>query len=232
MHKELVPGLDQIIKKNVEPGQVVLITGAAGTLKSVFTFFYESNYIDEYNKYGIYITLEQTKESHLAAMESIGFKMSNNLLLSDYNNMRRDMRDEKEYEIDIISSIKIMISKLKKDLSDNLAFFALDSMNALYTLSRMKNPRVQVHSLFTYLRDNNLISFMIKEHWEHGMSSDLDVQETYLVDGIINLGIMDDSNKLNRYIQITKMRGAHHDLKKYQIDIKNSSLMIMSPLYE
>jgi KaiC/GvpD/RAD55 family RecA-like ATPase len=232
VHKELIPGLNQIMNKNVDAGQVVLVTGAAGTLKSAFSFFYASNYIQEYEKYGLYITLEQTRESHMQAMESIGFQMSKNLLISDYNNMRRDIKEEKEYEIDIASSIKMMISKLKKDLGPAFMFFILDSLNVVYAFSKMKNPRIQVHSLFSFLRENNLISFVIKETKEPGIINEVDVQETYLVDGIVNMGIIDDRNRINRYIQVVKMRGMHHDLKKYEIDIKNNSLMILSPVYE
>jgi KaiC/GvpD/RAD55 family RecA-like ATPase len=220
------------MKKNIETGQVVLIAGAAGTFKSVLSFFYASSYIDEYEKNALYITLEQTRESHLRAMESIGFKISKNMLVSDYNHMRKDFKDEQDYEIDIISSIKLMITKLKKDLNDQLAFFVLDSLNALYSLSKMKNPRIQMHSLFSFLRDNNLISLMIKESVYPGITDDVMVQESYLVDGIINLGIIDDQNKTNRYVQIVKMRNSFHDLRKYEIDINNDTLRILSPIYE
>jgi len=58
------------------------------------------------------------------------------------------------------------------------------------------------------------------------------VQETFLVDGIINLGLIDEKNRINRYLQVTKMRGIHHDLRKYEVDIKDNSLMILSPIYE
>jgi circadian clock protein KaiC len=233
MHKELVPGLNQIMMKNIEPGQVALVTGCAGSMKSTFCFAYATSYLQEYHKHGLYITLEQTRESHLQSMESVGFALPKNLIISDYNNMRRDFKEEKEYDIDLVSSIKIMLSKLKKDTGQSLVFFVLDSLNVLYSFSKMKSPRIQIHSLFSFLRENNLISLIIKETREpDNLINDFDVQETFLVDGIINLGLIDEKNRINRYLQVTKMRGIHHDLRKYEVDIKDNSLMILSPIYE
>ena len=67
---DTIDGLNNVFETDIPPNSVVLVTGAAGTLKSGFTFQLLSNYLEAQDEYGLYITLEQSKENHLHNMSS------------------------------------------------------------------------------------------------------------------------------------------------------------------
>ena len=85
MQRSVVKGLEDILKADIPSGFTVLITGGVGTLKSGFVCQVLSNYlIGQEDEFGVYATLEETKESHLRNMKSLGIKRPENLQIFDY----------------------------------------------------------------------------------------------------------------------------------------------------
>ncbi len=54
----------------------------------------------------------------------------------------------------------------------------------------------------------------------------------YLVDGVVELGFKETVNDVNRYIQIKKLRGSKHDLRKRLLEITDEGLQVKGVLYE
>jgi KaiC/GvpD/RAD55 family RecA-like ATPase len=94
MIKDGVSGLDRIFEGEIPEGSVILITGREGTLKSGLVFSLLSSYLSLMDKHGLYVSLEQTKESHLKNMQSLGLEKSAGLHIFDYSDMRSEWGDE------------------------------------------------------------------------------------------------------------------------------------------
>src|SRR6266568_561547 len=71
-----VRGLDEQLQGGVPGGHVVLLAGKPGTMKSSFSFhmLYQNAKVD--GRGGVYVTLEQSRESLLANMAGLGMDVT------------------------------------------------------------------------------------------------------------------------------------------------------------
>ena len=230
MLKNTINGLDKILSVEIPKGSVILVTGAEGTLKSGLVFSMMANHVADNNEHGLYVTLEQNKESHLRNMNSLGIKKESNLHIFDYQDMRLEWMNS---ELDLITMTEEVIDSYK-DKYDNLTLFALDSLNALYSISEYENMRNRIYNFFTHLRDEGFISFLIMESVQSriaGQTSQFYQTERFLADGTIELGMIEGKGGVKRYIQILKMRAAKHAMEKHQITIGDNGINILGPIY-
>ena len=225
-----INGLDKLLFVEIPEGSVILVTGAEGTLKSGLVFSMISNHVAANNEHCLYVTLEQSKESHLRNMLSLGIKKDPSLHIFDYQDMRREWWDG---ELDLIAVTEDVIRSYKERY-DSLTLFALDSLNALYSITEPDNIRSKVYHFFSYLREEGLTSFIIMESNQSRMAGQLSQfhqTEHFLSDGIIELGMIEGKGGVKRYIQILKMRAAKHAMEKHQITVDENGISILGPIY-
>ena len=230
MQERSILGLGKLMKTEIIPGSVILVTGAEGTLKSTLVFGLISDILGNSEQHGLYVTLEQSKESHLKNMRGLGIKKKDEMHIFDYRDMRREWKDQ---EPDLLEATKDVIEYYQEKYG-NLTVFALDSLNALYTFSDKSDPRKSMYDFFSYLREEELTAFLIQEmpNFRRNLSSfDSDRPERFLADGTIELGLMEGRSGVKRYIQILKMRAAKHAMEKHQLIADESGLKILGQIY-
>jgi len=157
--RSAISGLERLLEVEIPSCSVILVTGAEGTLKSGMVFGMISDHIAANGEHGLYITLEQSKESHLRNMSSLGIERRDELHIFDLRDMRREWADR---ELDMIKMTDEVID-FYKDKYGSLTFFALDSLNALYSISEEACQRKEMYNFFTSLQDKELTSFLILE---------------------------------------------------------------------
>lgn len=234
MFKNCIDGLEDLFKydTDIPYGSIVLIKGMEGALKSSLVFNLISNYLSGNSEHALYITLDESVESHTRNMESIGFVIPDRLHIFDYKDIRHEWQDE---EPDMIKITQDII-EFYKNKYNNLTIFVMDSLNALYSLSNQVDFRKDLYYFFMMLRDNNLTSFITLElatpgRYSSGHSDYMDHPEYFLADGIIELGMIEAKENVKRYIQIRKMRGANHSIEKHQIIVKKKGLNVLGSIY-
>ncbi len=235
MFKNCINGMNELFNEDsdIPTGSVILVTGVEGGLKSGFVFNMMSNYFAGNGRHGLYATLEEPEESHLRNMASFGIKKSDKLHIFDYKDIRHEWKHE---EPDMVKVTEEMID-FYKEKYNNLTVFALDSLNALYSVSSQAKFRKNMYRFFTMLRDKDLTSFLIMETCsteKHMLLSSADYAERpeyFLTDGIIELGMVEAKESVKRYIQIRKMRGANHSMDKHQITVEKDGLHILGSVY-
>lgn len=230
MFRDTIKGLDRILDGGVPKGSIVLVTGAEGTLKSSLVSSMISRYLENNNESGLYITLEQTKESHMKNMENLGLTMNNALHMFDYSDMRAEWKDN---EPDMIKVTEEIIDFYRYE-RENLTVFALDSLNALCSLSNDANLRRSLYYFFSNLRDKGLTSFLIMETPPSGTSVlayDNGRSEHFLADSVIELGFIEAGEDVKRYIQVRKMRGVNHRLEKNQLIVGTEGISVLGSIY-
>ncbi len=156
-------------------------------------------------------------------MESMGMELSDNLKISDYSDYRLKFD---EFSDDLLDVIGTNIMQYKKEKGDNFTCVALDSLGALYSLMDVESSdlRKRLYHLFEPLRRENLTTFVIVETqdvlgYKAGM-------ESYLADGIIELGIRTKENSAKRYVQVKKMRATSHSMDPWILTISNNGMQI------
>ncbi len=223
---DTIPGLNEVFDTDIPRSSVVLVTGAAGTLKSGFSFQLMSNYLDEADEYGLYITLEQSKENHLKNMESMGIHVSGRVHISDFSDYRITYGD---FPDDLLKLLEQNILDFKEKTGGKCTCIVIDSLGALYSLMDIgeNELRKRMYRMLETFRRENLTTFLIlEEEKSSGINDSSTGAEGYLADGIIELGLHFKGNVANRYIRIRKMRAASHSMEPWILTVSDNGLKV------
>jgi KaiC/GvpD/RAD55 family RecA-like ATPase len=228
-----IDGLDRVIRTDITPPKVILVTGPPGSMKTSFCYTLMSRYLKDTGEFGLYTTLEETVQSHLRNMESLGVELSMNMQISDFTDLREiDAVVGPEDQTDYLAFIERMISHYRKVHGHKFRLFALDSLGALYSLmENTHNMRKRMFYFFKMLRDNDLTSLIVMERNPDGESQILG-NEGFLVDGIVLLGLDRSRGKLVRYLQVEKMRSTDHSMEKHAIEVRKGGLTVLGPIFD
>jgi len=230
MFKNSIKGMDKVFRTDIDAPKVILVTGPPGSMKTSFCYSLMSSYLGNSDEVGLYVTLEETADSHLRNMKSLGLKVNPNLQISDFTDLREiDDIVEGDAPTDYTQFIEQMLSYFKKKNGGQFTIFTLDSLGALYSLmDNATGMRRKMFYFFKALRDMNLITFIVMER-SPGDPSELLGNEGFLVDGIIELGLDRTRGKLARYIRVEKMRACQHSMEKHTIEVGEDNLTVLGP---
>ncbi|MCK5560594.1 MAG: signal transduction protein [Thermoplasmata archaeon] len=232
MFEGVIEGLDNVIETEIPKDTIILLAGSPGSLKSGICYSMFSNYLRKNKKeFGIYVTLEESTESHLRNMESLGIKLPKNLLLSDYSDIRMRFED-KSHQLNLIQMLEGMIEYFKTEKGKNFTIFGLDSLNALYALIDTSNLRIKMFHFFKGLREKGLTSVLIMEIPDIFKTSTKLGSEFFLVDGIIKTGEIESHQDVMLYLQVRKMRATRHSRKKHLVEVGKNGITILGPIFE
>lgn len=234
MFRDVIDGMNNVIDTEIPKGSVILIAGTPGSLKSGLTYNITSNHLRENkDEFGMYVTLEETTESHLKNMQSLGIKIPDNLLISDYSDIRERF-EGKGAPPNILQMINGVIEYFKNEKGDKFTIFCLDSLNALYSLINVEELRVKMFHFFKNLRDKELTSMLIVEIPEFTTEPAKyykSFSEAFLVDGLIRTGEIESQQDVMLYMQMKKMRATHHSRKKHLMEISEDGISILGPIF-
>ena len=231
MFQNTIKGLGKIFKTNNYKDMTIMVEGYTGTMKSTFTYSIMSKYLENNpSKIGIYATIEETKESLFKNLKSMGIKPNDRIFIADYNRTREMYREESEIT-DFMEMTEKLITSTKEERGDSFCVFALDSLNALYTLTKLDNEqlmRMRIYYFYKLLRDTGLTSFIVKEMPRNGQYL-LTENENFLSDGVIELGIRKTMEGKKRFIEVIKMRQNKHSMKQYVMVVESGGLAVLGP---
>ena len=248
-----ISGLDENMEGGIPQGHITLVCGAAGTMKSSVTF--NALYFEcaTKKKVGLYLTLEQSYASLLNHIINMGYDLSkvNILLINDLSNIsanlaqlknsskgtiifadlgciRKEIKDNKistTQNAGWINVMKNLVKKIKTELG--LDMFVLDSMSALYVLSKFENPRIELFYIFEFLRDLEVTSYLISEMPLDGSRYSEYGVEDYLCDGIIYIRLSQFRRAVVREISIVKMRSTQVNTDIFSLEFKNGKFQAL-----
>ncbi len=248
-----VDGLDEKMEGGVPEGHIVLVCGAAGTMKSSVSFNSVYNEAAMHGKIGLYISLEQSYPSLLNHIINMGYDLSkvNILLINNLSNIsaqleqirnskrgtlifadlgciRREIKDIKvtaTVNEGWINVIKNLVKKIKSELE--LDLFVLDSLSALYVLSKFENPRVELFYIFQFLKDLDVTTYLISEMPLDGSRYSEFGVEDFLCDGIIHIRLTQFRRQVVREISIVKMRATNAKTDVFSLEFKDGKFQAL-----
>jgi KaiC/GvpD/RAD55 family RecA-like ATPase len=205
-YRTYVEGFDENLGGGVPQGHIVIIAGAAGTMKSSLAYHILFMNAKRDGVNGLYVSLEQGKASLLRQMGNLGFKGDTlgRLEVLDLGEIRK--KSEGPQWMD---TFRFAINESKKRL--NYELLVVDSVGALEMISATQRPREESYRLFEWLRSLEITTFIISE-MPVGPYTSYGLHDTdFLADGIIHLKMVEiGDTEVQRRIRCVKMRETEH----------------------
>ena len=210
-----VRGLDEQLDGGVPKGDVILIAGKPGTMKSSMGFNIVWNNARNNSTPGAYVTLEQSRDSLLINMNGLGMPIENlerHISILDLGMIRKkltQLTDETWLEV-----FKMYVQNLRKNMAIDI--MVIDSLPVLEIMAKFKDPRDDLFHFFEWLRDLEVTTFLIAE-MEQESDRFSKNGEDFLADGILHLDLKREQNNVNLYGSVVKMRKTAHKRGYYPL---------------
>ncbi len=212
-----IEGLDENMQGGIPEGHICIVAGASGAMKSSLTFSMLYNAVLYGETSGIYVTLEQGKDSLRSHMSNMGMniddkRVSNRIAIIDLSDLRVQLDEQgMSSRVDWMGQLIKQLTSYRDSIGFELLVF--DSLGAFFTLTKMENPRDEIFRLFEAVRRLGLTSFFICEMTgeDHKQFGEYGVED-YLADGVIHLVMERSGDDVARKMGVVKMRHTNHRL--------------------
>ena len=222
-----IAGMERVLQNDVQPPYLSLVTGPPGSMKTAFSLSLIANHLKRTGEFGLYCTVEESVDSLLRSCQSMGIELPPNLQITDFTALRADNE-----AMDYLKFTRKMIDHFKQQRGEAFSCFILDSLGAIYSLTTVNEEmRKRMFGFFDYRRKQGLFTFILTER-QAGENAELEGNEGFLADAIINLGLDRRNGKIVRTLQFEKMRHVRHSMEKQAIDIAPGGVTIMGPLFD
>jgi KaiC/GvpD/RAD55 family RecA-like ATPase len=129
-----------------------------------------------------------------------------------------------------LAALERQLSRYKAEVG--LDLLCIDSLNALYALKRLENPRAELFHFFEGLREIGATTMLVSEMSRDQRRIGLFDVEEFLVDGIIHLRLREAeiglTTSVRRYIGVVKMRGVEHELDYFPLIVDKGEFEIVA----
>src|SRR5437660_1538516 len=115
--RNAIDGLDKVIRTDILPPKVILVTGPPGSMKTSFCYTLMSRYLKDTGEFGLYTTLEETVQSHLRNMESLGVELSMNMQVGEVADLHvHGELDAKRFHIPQVGLDRLLKGRVQSEL--------------------------------------------------------------------------------------------------------------------
>jgi len=215
-------GLDEMLFGGIPKGSTVVVMGSFGTGKTTFGLQFLNQGLAEGEK-GIYISLEEDRESILADAEAHGWDLRTKL-------------NEKKLEIVKLepNDAKVTITRIKSELPEFIKKFGasrivVDSVSLLNLLfDNDHDRRTNLFNLSQMVKKTGATLLMTAEVKDDNPFASRDGLVEYVADGVVSLRYleMQSRNELMLSIRIIKMRRTEHSRKITPYSITSKGLEV------
>ncbi|MCK4757342.1 MAG: AAA family ATPase [Thermoplasmata archaeon] len=228
--KTYVEGLDGRMDGGIPPGHIVLVCGTSGSMKSTLVYSMLHKYVQEGLGTALYISLEQNKDSLITHMAKLGMdikEVEDKLTIMDMGWLRTELRDvAEEDELKWFDSLQTQIENYKRNIDYDL--LVLDSLEAVFTIANLQNPRNDIFLFFEKLRDLGITSFLISEMPQNKRIFGSYGTEAFLADGIIHMDMERTGTSVGRFLSVVKMREVKHATDYFPLLVDKSGFKIVT----
>jgi len=215
-------GLDEMLFGGIPKGSTVVVMGSFGTGKTTFGLQFLNQGLAEGEK-GIYISLEEDKESILADAEAHGWDLRSKLSGKMLEIVKLEPTDA-----------KVTIQRIKSELPEFIKKFGasrivIDSVSLLNLLFDTDHDRrTNLFNLSQMVKRTGATLLMTAEVKDDNPFASRDGLIEYVADGVISLRYleMQSRNELMLSLRIIKMRRTEHSRKITPYSITNKGLEV------
>jgi KaiC/GvpD/RAD55 family RecA-like ATPase len=228
-----IPGLDGILHGGFIKGNNILISGSAGTGKTIFSMQFLVSGIINYDEPGIFITLEELPKELRREAGQFGwdfkkYEKENKLIIIDAASAKAGLPTDESYAIrsgfdinELAEQIYAAASKIKATR------VVLDSISSLdIRFNDAQEMRTAIFKISALLRELGITSVMTTEMADNYFFSRYGVEE-FIAQGLVLLYLKEQDNEMRRSLIVRKMRSTAHSLRRYPFEISSIGLVVM-----
>ncbi|MBY0415718.1 MAG: hypothetical protein K2Q18_16205 [Bdellovibrionales bacterium] len=215
--------LDDMLGEGIPYGSSILISGAAGTGKTLLLLEFIYKGAVKFNEKGIFFSFEETTERLINNARSMGWDIENEI-------------SKGNIEIVFISQTDIFIEKhllMIKEKIEGIGAKRVAIDSASIFVHKVSDPQIvreKIFQLGTIVQNSQAIGLFATDiPYGTNKISRFGVEET-VVDGVIFLTSEPKGMKRERFIEIYKLRNTTHVDGKYKIAIKRGGIKIVNNL--
>ncbi len=222
-----IQGLDEITGGGLPSGRPTLVSGGAGSGKTMFGLEFLVRGATQYGETGVFISFEETIPDLTRNAASLGFDLDRlvaekKLFLDHVHISRSEIAETGEYDLD---GLFIRIADAVKRVGARRV--VLDTIEALF--GELPNPgilRAEIRRLFGWLKDQGLTTIITAERdrpdklTRHGI-------EEFVSDCVIVLDQRIREEISTRRLRIVKYRGSTHGTNEYPFLIDEHGISVL-----
>ena len=226
-----VPGVDELFEKGIPSGSSILVSGGAGSGKTIFclqTLAYHAKKGDKC----FYMSFEENEERLKQHMNDFGWN-SEELIKSG------KLKIARYSPFDISRNVEALLSKEKGELLIDIDpliipkgfkpdFIVIDSLTAVASVFSEKEDsyRVYIENLFRFFEKLGSTVFLITETKQVPEIYSSSGSEEFLADGVFVLYNIQRGDIRESALEILKMRGAKHQKKIVAMQITDKGIVV------
>lgn len=216
-----MPTLDTLLGEGIPYGSSLLVSGVAGTGKTILSLEFVYRGAKEFGEKGIFFSFEETTERLVAAATGMGWDLAGQI-------------KKRNIEIVFIPQTEILVEKhllMMKDRIESLGAkrIAIDSVSVF--VHKIKDPqavREKIFQLATLVQVAQGIGFFATDiPYGSNLISRFGVEET-VVDGVILLTASESGLVRERFLEIYKLRNTAHVNGRHKLLIEHGGVKIES----
>lgn len=231
-----IPGFDELCEGGLLRDRSYLVSGPAGSGKTVFAMQFLVNGAEQFNEPGIFVATEERPQHLREHSMSFGWDLEkledeNMLAILDATSTKIGLPSDEKY-IDVrpfdTRSLLDQIITIQDEIGAKRA--AVDSTTSIgFTISNPAKFRVELLKISTTMEILGLTSILTCEVIENGPDSISRFGvENFVVEGTIVLYYTRVENTRLRSLEIFKMRGTNHSKKIHPFEITNRGILVYS----
>lgn len=214
-----IPGFDSIIEGGFQNKSINMVSGGAGTGKTIFAIQFLLNGALKYNEPGILITFEEEKEQIFKNMLRFGWDLEE---LEETNKLVI-LRYPPEQVRELLAKGGGPIEEtIKKMSAKRIAIDSIKSFALLYENELTKKEASFI--LFKLIRKWGCTALFTSEDESLTIEESISPELEFEVDSVILLYNIRKKGTRKRAIEVLKMRGTNHKRGIYGMDITNKGI--------
>ncbi len=220
-----IKGFDEVTEGGLPKNRTTLISGGAGSGKTLFGIDFLINGAVNYKENGVFMSFEETADELYEDTASLTLDLkalvSQKKIVLEHIILERKDVQEKDFNLE-----GLMIRLEHAIDSVNATRVVLDSIESLFAgITDNGILRLEIKRLFRWLKDKGVTAIVTGETGEdsytrHGI-------EQYISDCIILLDNRVDEEVSVRRIRVVKYRGSNHGTNEYPFVIDDNGLSVI-----
>ncbi len=211
--------IDELLGNGVPHGSSFLISGVAGTGKTLLSLEFIYRGAKEYGEIGIYFSFEETEDRLRAEACAMGWEMD-------------ELIEAGMVEIIFIAQPDIIVEKHLLMISERInklqaKRIVIDSISLfVHKITDQQIVREKIFQLATLIQKAHGIGFFVTDiPYGSNKLSRFGVEET-VVDGVILSTASENEFERERFIEIYKLRNTSHQNGRHIMEITNNGILI------